>query len=779
MADLGIFIKTTFDNKGVRAAEKSFDAAKKSGSKTADKLKQSFAGFGSSVKNVGKDVASNLGPAALAGPAAAITALAAGMATLAVSSLKLAEEARSVESAFNSLSGGASVAVANMEAMRIATKGLVSETEQMRIANQLLGMNIVSTADQLEEVVGVSRRLGKEFAGIGAKDAANEFAIMIANMSVARLDTFGISSGDVRKRIEELMRATEGMTREAAFFQATMEEGNKTIARLGPELNTTADETAKLSAEWANFRAILGETAESTGILKGLAKGLSDNLVLLQSWSDAGADVAKNQQALEIQIARTERTLENNTTGLIKNSGAAARNRVKLAELRDEYARVTGIVEANTDAAKKQQDALQAAIRSEEIAAENLAKREAATKKFAIVQEKFARDLVDIQNETQEQLSDSQSQFDEDAIKAAESHAKSIASVQKRFAKDEEKAAKRAQKGLVKIDANLKKSLTKQGIDEGKRIAKAQSDFVKEDSNTQKRKQIDALADERLFQFELRNLAADGQGIAIKQALERREIEQQIASEKAEFEKDVEQESRKDQIDSMRQEGQEARSQLQQQATERKADLELRNQEAAQSRAERLQEEIIQENESFTQKKADLNNALTERNGRIKESEQERVAEIAKGLAETEDLTNAQFDKMIALAEEFGPKFGQTFADGMTKAFSEALDIEKKIKDSNIADIGAGAGGLPVASGVNGSGASGGIQPFATGGFIDQSGLGFLHKGEEVANPTQGQSITIGDEKFAVREAGRMASAINAMRQRDMQELVDTVAANL
>lgn len=53
------------------------------------------------------------------------------------------------------------------------------------------------------------------------------------------------------------------------------------------------------------------------------------------------------------------------------------------------------------------------------------------------------------------------------------------------------------------------------------------------------------------------------------------------------------------------------------------------------------------------------------------------------------------------------------------------------------------------------------------------------HGGEEIANPAMGQSIIIGGEQFAVREANRMVVAINAMRQRDMQELVDTVAANL
>jgi len=99
---------------------------------------------------------------------------------------------------------------------------------------------MVNNLSDLEQAVNVSRRLGKEFRGLGASDAAEAFAVMIANMSAARLDSFGLSSGMVRKRSEELMRTTPGMTREQAFFQATMEEGEKTMARLGPEISTTA-----------------------------------------------------------------------------------------------------------------------------------------------------------------------------------------------------------------------------------------------------------------------------------------------------------------------------------------------------------------------------------------------------------------------------------------------------------------------------------------------------------------------------------------------------------
>jgi hypothetical protein len=780
MAELQVKVKTVIDKSGLEAAKKALANMGGKGSQAATKLKQTFSGAGESIK----ETVGMLGPAALAGPTAAIAALAAGMGVLAVGSFKAAEEARKVTSAFVNLSGGAQVAALNLQAMQNATRGLVSETEQMQIANRLLGMNIVQTADQLEEVVGISRRLGKEFAGLGAADAAQEFAIMIANMSKERLDSFGISSGAVKKRIKELKAETAGMTEEAAFFQATMEEGQKTLERLGPEITTSAEESARLAAEWANLKVVMGEAAEGTGIVKNLTATIADQLVILRNWSEAGTDLATKQEALQIKIRRNEEAIKDANEGWFQSATIAKFWTNENEKLKEELSLVTAEIDKNTAAAKKQQEAQQAAIRSEEIAAENLAKREESEKKFAEIQEQFARDVIDIQADTQEQLADSQETFDDNSIKAAEDHAKTLANIKEKAAKAETKAAAKLKKDLSKVDTNLKKSLIKAERDEGKKIAKAQADFAKQDKSERKRKQIDALSDERLFQFELRNLAADGEGIAIKEALERRAIEQQIASEKAEFEKDVESDKRKDQIESIKQEGVDRREELKQQAAERRADLQERNEEAAAERRARLAEDILQENEAFAQKKADLQAALTERNEAIRESERERIEEIAKGLAETEEMTNAQLDRMIELAKQFGPEFGEVFADGMTKAFSENLKIDAAIEGASTG-IGASAGGLPIAQPVNGDGVTQSsrpntrITPFKTGGILGSDGIFFGHQGEEVANPNEGQAIVIDGEKIAVRQAGLLAGLIEGLLQRQGQAIIDTIAETL
>lgn len=796
MADLGIKIITTFDDKGVKSAQKSIGGISATAKKIAKSLRNAFTrpfrvlsdNAGKAAKSL-KNTFDKLGQATLTfiptTPADAIVKLAQVSTDLAVSSFKAAEEAKTATSAFTNLSGSANIASINLQAMDRATRGLISDTEQMKIANQLLGMNIVQTSSQLEEVVGVSRRLGKEFRGLGAREAAEEFAIMIANMSVARLDSFGLSSGRVRNRIQELQATTEGMTREQAFFQATMEEGQKTIERLGPEINTTSDEIARLKAEFGNLQVSIGQAAEETGVMQKFFKTLTGDLILFRDL--LGDDTPEVRiKALNVELEREQARLEMLTErgeiffGIFAKGAISAEENI--ARINAELARLANAQEVTTRAAENEQAALQARIRSEELAAESIAKRAEAEKKLLVIQKQFARDVVGIQAEAADQLEESQDQFDDDSEKAAKDHVDRLEDIGEKFAKGEVKAAKKLQKDLSKVDSNLKKQLIKQQANENKAVEKAQKNFAKEDRNTQRRKQIDTLADERLFQFELRNLAADGQGIAIKQALERRAIEEQIASEKAEFEKDVESDKRKDTVNSIRQEGQERRSELQQQATERKTDLQERNKEVSESRTERLAEQLADENESFSKRKLALQEALTERDEKIRESEIKRVEEIARGLAQVEGLTEGSLDRMISLAKQFGPQFGQAFADGMAKGFEETNVIESALAGA-IEDFGAGAGTLPggpTTPSANGqSPRLGGVSQFQEGGFIRNTGIGVLHQGEVVANPSEGQAIVINGEEFAVFEAERLGAAINSTLQRAFQSYTDTIAQAL
>ena len=118
-----------------------------------------------------------------------------------------------------------------------------------------------------------------------------------------------------------------------------------------------------------------------------------------------------------------------------------------------------------------------------------------------------------------------------------------------------------------------------------------------------------------------------------------------------------------------------------------------------------------------------------------------------------------------------------------SKLLADAFEIAKGLADQlgQISELtgGSAIGGRTARAAT----AIGAVLGFQEGGIVPGAPTEAVpiiaHGEEEFANPNIGQAITIGNETFAVRQAERMAAAINSMRQRDMQELVDVVAANL
>jgi hypothetical protein len=143
----------------------------------------------------------------------------------------------------------------------------------MASANQLMQMGLANNADELENVAGMAVRLGTAM-GRDATQSMEEFALLLANQSIPRLDTFGISAGRVRTRIKELRDANEGMTRETAFMTAVMEEGRKSMARLGDQAEDNLLAFEQLEASVADFKTAVGK--ELAPVIADLAGNLND-----------------------------------------------------------------------------------------------------------------------------------------------------------------------------------------------------------------------------------------------------------------------------------------------------------------------------------------------------------------------------------------------------------------------------------------------------------------------------------------------------------------------
>ena len=200
--------------------------------------------------------------------------VAAGAATVELA--RLGGEILRTESAFETISGGADEATDRLEAMKRATRGAISEAEAMASANQLMQMGLANTAGELENVAGMAVTLGTAM-GRDANQSLEEFALLLANQSIPRLDTFGISAGNVRTKIKDLQQAHADLTREQAFFIAVQEEGEKAMRNLEGASDDEALAFERLEANTKDLKAALAKglapaVAEVVGLLADAAE---------------------------------------------------------------------------------------------------------------------------------------------------------------------------------------------------------------------------------------------------------------------------------------------------------------------------------------------------------------------------------------------------------------------------------------------------------------------------------------------------------------------------
>jgi len=169
---------------------------------------------------------------------------------------KLGVQAAAVEQRFYAFAGGSREAETVLKAVMAATDGTIDRMGAMQSATKLMQMGLASNADEAARLINMAARLGDQT--LSTSERVNDFAAMLANQSIPRLDNYGMSSGKVRARIDELMASTEGMTREQAFLQATLEEGAIAMEKLGDAGLGQLQNLDRLSSAWKDFKVTIG-----------------------------------------------------------------------------------------------------------------------------------------------------------------------------------------------------------------------------------------------------------------------------------------------------------------------------------------------------------------------------------------------------------------------------------------------------------------------------------------------------------------------------------------
>ena len=152
----------------------------------------------------GSDSSANaLGGLATAAAALGSALTLAEVGRKAIELYNLGTAANNAEATFVQLSGGTDAAAASLQAMRRATSGVVDDMTLMQGANKLLMMNLAGTGEEAARLTEIAVKLGSAMGNDAATSIA-DFAALLANQSIPRLDNFGISSDAVRRKLEEL-----------------------------------------------------------------------------------------------------------------------------------------------------------------------------------------------------------------------------------------------------------------------------------------------------------------------------------------------------------------------------------------------------------------------------------------------------------------------------------------------------------------------------------------------------------------------------------------------
>jgi len=158
---------------------------------------------------------------------------------------------------FENLSGSTKAAEANLTAMRKATHYTLSETAAMAQAITLLGLGLAKTPQQLAQITQQVTAMGQQFGGLSAEGAIQAFSLTISNQSFQRLDAFGLSVDDVRKRMERFTR--EGKNAEEAFKLAFLEALNDQFETIGGNVEDSLTPFEQYRAAVADLTAALEE----------------------------------------------------------------------------------------------------------------------------------------------------------------------------------------------------------------------------------------------------------------------------------------------------------------------------------------------------------------------------------------------------------------------------------------------------------------------------------------------------------------------------------------
>lgn len=167
-----------------------------------------------------------------------------------------------------------------MNDLRDATRGLYSDMELAASATDFMALGLAKTQDEAVRLAAVSAGLNMNM---------NQLVLTLTNMTTMRFDALGVSVDGFKEKVKELEKA--GMSTEAAFKEAFLQQAENQLEKVGHAADTTAGSFMRFEAEVKNLTDAMKQNA-AEGLAPLLPK-LTSAVEYMGSVSDEVQDNVK------------------------------------------------------------------------------------------------------------------------------------------------------------------------------------------------------------------------------------------------------------------------------------------------------------------------------------------------------------------------------------------------------------------------------------------------------------------------------------------------------
>ena len=229
--------------------------------------------------------------------------------------------------------------------LKKATDGTMSDMKLMATATDFMTLGLANSREEVIRLSSVSSQLGMNM---------NQLVLALTNRTTARFDQLGLSVAGFDEKVKALEKS--GLSVEAAFTEAFLQQAEEQIAKVGSVTNETLGTFMRFEAAIENITVVANR--KFSPAVAGIVETLTEGLTVQESWihllDDVNAQVKsgkisyddyrlavnKVMRSTGVLIDKNGELFANTGEGIIK-LGLARKNVVLLSESQVEAAKYT------------------------------------------------------------------------------------------------------------------------------------------------------------------------------------------------------------------------------------------------------------------------------------------------------------------------------------------------------------------------------------------------------------------------------------------------------